>query len=554
MREALNRAGQLVDADAATSGWRLYACPECRAPVTLRAGGSKRAYFAHMPGRSGKDCILYVEGGAYGPGLTGLNDDVGDGAGAMCLGLRLSESRTPRGWGLELIVPTGGHIGLELTVDVGGRTEFVRCTSGTEKQKNIVVDPVARDYEILSVSSTASSYAANLQRTCEGLESRYATVFGEIRRPGKEVAKRVWEVSVGRTYALVWPANLAPVFPPYLDYEPLQSRPGWGGALVTFSYPVDKSVQEWLLGVTGLNIATTLPEIVPVWPPLVRRVTGGVVEAPAKSALIVSAGRLTSHGIIGVSALFALSVTEEIGQNSKSVSEPFFQLVPALDNTVELTCLDPARASLNIDIVASTKYPVQSGVELAGVERSGAIQTVGLHESAATPLLEAIRGGEISFNYLSIPKHVVGYASIGRGGLWEELLTLNGSDAPAPHDTEARLLSPVDVTALVEVLARRNDDVLLDFGAFGRVIAIGSSAPAYAPSLSKGLRERLLAYLFQTHGRIAPGLNARNAEDTEIISEFLKEPPDATGATWRSLKAVLELEVRVRKVNARTGI
>lgn len=548
MREALNRAGQLVDAGAATSGWRLYTCPECRAPVTLRAGGSKRAYFAHMPGRSGKDCNLYVEGGASGPGLTGLNEDVGDGAGAMCLGLRLSESRMPRGWGLELIVPTGGHIGLELTVDVGGRTEFVRCTSGTEKQQNIIVEPVTRDYEILSISSATSSYAANLQRTCDGLESRYATVFGEIRRPGKELAKRVWEVSVGRTFALVWPANLALVFPPYLDYEFLQSRPGWGGALVTFSYPVEKSLQEWLLGVTGLNMGTTLPEIVPVWPPLVRRVTGGVVEVPEKSALIVSAGRLTPHGTIGVNALFALAGTEEIGQNAKSVSEPFFQLVPAVDNSVELTCLDPARASLNIDIVASTKYPVQSGVELVGVERNGAIQTVGLHESAAATLLEAIRGGEISFNYLSIPKHVVGCASIGRGGLWEKRLTLSGSDAPAPHDTEARMLSSVGMAALEEVLTHQSYDVLLDFGAFGRVIALGSSAPANARSLSKGLRERLLAYLFQTHGRIAPGLNARNAEDTEIISEFLKEPPDATGATWRSLKAVLEREVRARKV------
>lgn len=554
MREALNRAGQLVDAGTAISGRRLYTCPECRASVSLRAGGSKRAYFAHMPGRSGKDCILYVEGGAYGPGLTGLNDDVGDGAGVMRLGLRLSESRTPRGWGLELIVPIGGHIGLELTVDVGGRTEFVRCTSGTEKQKNIIVEPVTRDYEILSISSASSSYAANLQRTCEGLESRYATVFGEIRRPGKEVAERVWEVCVGRTYALVWPENLAPEFPPYLDYESLQSRPGWGGALVTFSYPVERPVQEWLLEVTGLSLATTLPEIIPVWPPLVRRVTGGVVEVPAKSALIVSAGRFTPNGTIGVSALFARSETEEVGQKAKLVSEPFFQLVPALDNTVELTCLDPARASLNIDIVASTKYPAQSGVELVGVERSGVIQTVGLHESAATTLLESIRSGEISFNYLSIPKHVVGYASIGRGGIWEECLELSGSDAPAPHDTEARLLSPVDITALAEVLARQSYDVLLDFGAFGRVIAIGSGEPIHAMSISKALRERLLAYLFQTHRRIAPGLNARNAEDTEIISEFLKEPPDATGATWRSLKAVLELEIRVRKVNARTGI
>jgi hypothetical protein len=472
----------------------------------------------------------------------------------MYLGLRLSESPTPRGWGLELTVPTGGHIGLELTVDVGGRSEFVRCTSGTEKQKNIIVEPVIGHYEILSVSSVASSYADNLERTCEGLESGYATVFGEIRRPGKELARRVWEVSVGRTYALVWPASLAQAFPSHLDYEPLKSRPGWGGALVTLSYPIKKSVQEWLLWFTGLDIATTLPEIVPVWPPLVRRVTGGLVEVPAKSALIVSAGCLTADGTVGAGALFARSVSGEIGQNAKSVSEPFFHLVPERNATIELTCLDPARASLNIDIVASTKYPSQSAVELAGAASNGAIQSVGLHESAAAILLEAIRSGAISFDYLSIPQHVVGSASIGRNGFWTERLKLSGSDAPTPHDMGSKLLCPVDVAALADILANRSYDVLLDFGAFGRVISIGSGARAHIPTLSRGLRERLLAYLFQMRGRIAPSLNARKAEDTEIISEFLKEPPDAVGATWRSLKAILELEVRVRKVNARARI
>lgn len=550
MREALNRLGQYVDADTAVGGQRLYACPECRAPVSLRAGGSKRAYFAHMPGRSGKLCKLYVEGGAYGSGMIGPGNDVDANRIAMHLGLRLSEAPIHRGWGLELIVPTSGHIGLELTVDAGGRTEVVRCTSVTEKQRNIIVEPTTRDYEILKTSS----YIANLEHNCKGLDSRYATVFGEIRRPSKELAKRVWEVRVGQSYALVWPASLAPAFPSHLDYVPLKNRQGWDGALVTFAYPVKESVQEWFKAFTGLEVATTYPEIVPVWPPLVRRVTGGLIEVPAKSSLIVNAGRLTPNGMIGASALFSQSLNGERVQSAKSVNEPFFQFVPEREDAVDLICLDPARASLSIEIVASATYTAQSVVKLSAVTDQGEIQSVGLHEDVASSLLNAIRCGKFSLKCLSIPKHVIGKTAIGRNGLWEKRLELSGSNIPAPQDTGARLLSSVDVSTLVDILANPNYDVLLDFGAFGRVVSIGSTLTANIPTLSKELKDRLLAYLFQTHGRIAPCLNARNANDAEIVSEFLKEAPNAADAMWRSLKAALVLETKMRKVDARARI
>lgn len=550
MREALNRLGQYVDADTALSGQRLYTCPECRAPVSLRAGGSKRAYFAHMPGRSGKLCNLYVEGGAYGSGMTAPDNDVDANRIAMHLGLRLSEAPIHRGWGLELIVPTSGHVGLELTVDVGGRTEVVRCTTATEKQKNIIVEPITRDYEILKTSS----YIANLERRCEGLDARYATVFGEIRRPGKELAKRVCEVRVGQTYGLVWPASIVPAFPPHLDYVPLKNRQGWDGALITFAYPVKESVQKWFKRFTGLEVAITPPEIVPVWPPLVRRVTGGLIEAPAKSALIVSAGRLTANGIIGARALFSQSLNGERAQSAKSVNEPFFQFVPEREDAVDLICVDPARASLSIDIVASTPYTPQSVVKLSAVNNQGEIQSVGLHEDSASSFLNAIRFGKFSLKCLSIPNHVIGKIAIGRNGLWEERLKLSGSNILAPQDTGSRLLSSVDVSTLADILANPNYDVLLDFGAFGRAISVGSAMTAHIPTLSKGLKDRILAYFFQTHGRISPCLNARDANDTEIISEFLKEAPNAADAMWRSLKSALDIEIKIRKFDARTRI
>ncbi len=553
MREALNWAGQYVDAEVASSGLGLYVCPECRTPVSLRAGGSKRAYFAHMPGRSGKDCHLYVEGGASGSALTGLGENNNNAPMAMHLGLRLANTPTPRGWGLELVVPIDGHIGLELTLDVGGRTETVRSTSDTKKEISAIAEP-ARSYEILSISSASPAYLDNLVRTCEGLNLEYATAFGEIRRPGKELAQRVYELSIGRTYALVWPASLEPVFPAALEYVPLKSRPNWEGALITLSYPVEPSVRNWLHGFTKLEIATTLPEIVPVWPPLVRRVTGGLVEVPTKSAVIVCAGRFTPAGIIGANALFMRSLRGEKGQNAKSVSEPFFHAVLESDDSIELSCLDPARVSLNVDVVTSPKYLEQSTVGLAGVASNGEIQLVGLHESEATRLLAALRNKTVSLSYLSIPKNVVGCAAIGRDGIWEDRLKLHGSDVPTPHDSGARLLCPDDLTTLAEILFDQEYDVLLDFGAFGRIISTGNGTPVNISALSRRMRERLLAYLFQTRGKIPSSLSARKAKDMEIISEFLKEPLGAADATWRSLKSALEREFEVCSLNPWTRI
>lgn len=539
-----------MDADTAVSGHRLYTCPECQAPVSLRVGGTKRAYFAHMPGRSGKLCKLYVEGGVYGSGMTDPENDLDGNRIAMHLGLRLSEAPPHKGWGLELIVSMGGHIGLELTVDIGQRTEVIRCKSVTENQRNIIVEPLSRDYKIL----TSSSYIANLERSCEGLNSEYATVFGEIRRPGKELAKRVWEACVGRTYALVWPKSIAPQFPPHLDYVPLRDRQGWHGALVTFLYPIDESIKNWFRKFTGLEVVTTSPEIVPVWPPLVRRITGGLIEIPENSNLIVNAGCLTPNGVIGSSALFSQSLNGERVQSAKSINEPFFQFEPGREDTVDLICLDPSRASLSIEIVTPAPYTAQSVVKLSASTDQGEIQSVGLHEEVASTLLSGIRCGKFSLKCLAIPKNVIGKTSIGHNGIWEMRMKLTGSDTPAPQDTGAWLLSSVDVSTLANILANPNYDVLLDFGAFGRIISVGSTIAAHKPTISRVLKNRLLAYLFQTHGRIAPCLNARDTSDTEIISEFLKETPNTADAMWRSLKSALILETKMYKFEERARI
>lgn len=546
MREALNKStGRYIDAaDAFNAPW-LFVCPECRAPVSLRAGGSKRPYFAHMPGRSSKDCHLYVEGAGYGAGVIALDPHDGEGAWELSLCLRLSGARNPRGWGLELMVPTAGLSGVEVSVDVGGRTEVVRGTTDSDYFRSVVAEPQCSSYEIVSVAPDDTAFAILVQRTCAGLAVDRATVFGEIARPMNQLAVRAHELRIGQTYAFVWPIEASPVFPEQLEHEPLKSRSGWVATLVTLSHPLQPEVQTWLRDFTGLPLSLSLPEIVPVWPPVLRKIIGTLCEATQNSPITLFAGYLTPTGPVGTATMFARSQRADVGAGAAVISEPFFRLSPDSEPFVELTSKDPLHAQLMIDFTLQSESPAPTAVELVGTDTYGTVKVVGLHNHLVVDWLHDIRYGDAKLSYLSVPLHVNGAVYVGQNGLWEQQLELRGSATLAPHDSGARLLSSSSAEQLAAILSRRRVSVLLDFGAFGRVYSEATlTAAAAAPAkLSRDLRERLLAYLFQTQRRSLPKLNSRHASDPEIVSAFLQGAFDVEDvARWRTLKAMLQAE------------
>uniref|UniRef100_UPI000E2F2535 competence protein CoiA family protein n=1 Tax=Cupriavidus taiwanensis TaxID=164546 RepID=UPI000E2F2535 len=186
MKEARSRlTGRYVDAEDAQDGQNLYLCPECGAPVSLRAGRSKQAHFAHLPGRSGKYCELYVEGLGLGNGSTSLDSHDLRRVSELALGLRLADSGYPRRWGLELSIPTTEFTGSEITVDVGGgRTLTIDCKSaGADPVRHTVAEPQGANYQILNVVPPPTTARNRLAFTCAGLDEERATVFGEIGPP-----------------------------------------------------------------------------------------------------------------------------------------------------------------------------------------------------------------------------------------------------------------------------------------------------------------------------------------------------------------------------------
>ncbi|AXW34813.1 hypothetical protein CJO88_16725 [Ralstonia solanacearum] len=197
-----------------------------------------------------------------------------------------------------------------------------------------------------------------------------------------------------------------------------------------------------------------------------------------------------------------------------------------------------------IDFTLQSESPAPTAVELVGTDADGTVKVVGLHNHLAVDWLHDVRYGEAKLSYLSVPLYVSGAVYVGQNGQWEQQLELRGSATLAPHDSGARLLSSASAEELAAILSRRGVSVLLDFGAFGRVYSEATLTAAAAPAkLSRDLRERLLAYLFQTQRRSLPNLNSRHASDPEIVSAFLQGAFDVEDvARWRTLQAMLQAE------------
>ncbi|MBC8751422.1 MULTISPECIES: hypothetical protein [Paraburkholderia] len=448
---------------------------------------------------------------------------------------------------MELTIPTGDFSGAEITVDVGGRTQVIRCTGGNESVRNVTAEPQAAHYEVVSVLPHHTAVATNLQRNCPGLAADHATAFGEIGRPGNHVIARVRELKIGRTYVLVWPAAIAPEFPDQVERESLKPRKDWEAALVTLSHPLNPCVQSWLQKFTRLPITTSLPEIVPVWPPLTRKVTAGFIEAVPKADVTFYAGHLTPRGTQGMNAMFARSPAQTIGQNAKTVSESFFRLITEGESVIELTCLEPVRTQLTIDLALKNEVLSAGSVDLVGIDVDGAVTAVELHSQASVGWFNDIRRKKVKFSYLAIPPHVSGDLLAGSDGIWEKRLPLQATSARAQHKSGARLLGAAIAEQLAKIILNPSLDLLLDFGAFGRVISTGwlTNHVPQAVSLPAELRGRLLAHLFQTRRQLFPALNAQKISDTEIVLAFLQSTPDiASTASWRTLKAALESSSR----------
>ncbi|MBO7822131.1 competence protein CoiA family protein [Burkholderia pseudomallei] len=543
MKEARSRlTGRYVDAEDACEGQHLYLCPECGAPVSLRAGWSKQAYFAHMPGRSGKDCGLYVEALGFAHGSLAVDAHELDRVRELSLGIRLGEGAYPRGWGLELSIPTAEFSGSEITIDVGGRTLTIDCNAAAENSlRHAVAEPQSDDYRILTVIPPRPSWQIRLALKCPGLNRERATVFGEIGRSNTRITPRVSELKLGHTYVFVWPSVLSPTFPEQIERQALKARAEWSAAMVTLSSPLADESQAWLQAFTGLSLTTSSTEITPVWPPYVRKVTAGSVEAPENIDVIVHGGQYTPGGVDTVRGMFARGRTHPIGADATGVTDAFFRLAPEREPLVELTCPETTRVQLTIDFALQTLQEDEA-VELTATDAGGAEFVAVLHDELAGTLLSRIRSGELKYSHLALPPNVKGTLYTGVDGIWDARLSLHASGFRAKAGSSLKALPPAIAQELKKLICDRTCNVLLDFGAFGRAKTCDRVSRNDAVlRMSPELRNRLLAFLFQIQRRPPSTVKASKMTEADILAAFSSARPKNLGdATWRALNHAIE--------------
>lgn len=523
-----------VSATEATRG-ESYICPICRAPVTLRAGWARAPYFAHMPGTGRIDCELYFSSlhqwRDVGPDQHSLLGQPWE----MAIGLNLSKGGHPRGWSIELSVPTRGIDNGEIQIDVGGRLQIVRLAGNTASARRMTAEPQSKPYRLVSIEPENNPLSRRINRSCCGLRAQGATVFGDIARPGSQLIPRATKLHTELTYAFIWNDSIEPKFPDELDTEDLLGRPGWKGKIATISGSVSEACRAWLEDFTGISLVDSTPSFVPVWPPVALAVTARYLEVIQHTPLILFLSGALSSNEREVPPVFAKSGTEALGVSSIPGELPFFGVTNGNETSMCVVCPKIQGAFLELDFRPAPASVFAASVVLSGQTAEGELTTSLLHSEQAAGWLAQVRTGSVSSLVISFPDGCQGELSVGNHGVWTKQAQWTNA-------------SP-DVNTLVsQALGNPRRDVMIDFGALGRAISCAvesSSFETTSLALPRKTRAQLLAYLKQFQNRPRWPLRlARGQGSKSLVDDFINTVP---GRSMMPLHNALTKEIRKLK-------
>nr|WP_147310349.1 hypothetical protein [Cupriavidus taiwanensis] len=265
------------------------------------------------------------------------------------------------------------------------------------------------------------------------------------------------------------------------------------------------------------------------------------METQQNIDIIVHGGQYTPGGTNPVRGMFARGRAGTFGADAGGLADAFFRLAPELEPLVELSCPEPPRAQLTIEFTHPVSHP-EDVIELGATDVEGTELIVPLHEESAGALLSRVRNNELKFSRLALPAHVTGTLYTGRDGIWDARLALHSSSFQARAGSRLRLLPPTIGVELKKFICDRASDVLLDFGAFGRVRTRDCVVTVRAPlCLPAELRSRLLVFLFQLQRRSPSTMNASNMTDAELLVAFSKAKQlGMCDANWRVLNHAIK--------------
>jgi hypothetical protein len=512
-----------------------YVCPECTAPVILRAGHERTAYFAHANGWSNEDCARFVaaQGSQHAQETSAAAEGYSD---SLQLQIRLKKNGPTYAWGLELVVPTHRVSEGTIVIDLGGRTTEIDLAGNSLSNRTVTVLPTSVPFKVLDVRPSYSRLAS-VDRFCAALEECGATVFGPMSRPGAGAVGRPLLIQPERTYAFIWQASQLPAYPDELIVELTALRSEWAGALVTIPHQISHQTRIWIEEFTKLKVAPTGPAIVPVWPPLICSVTSQLIESTPNRPLVL----YLEHPSSDLSPpIFARSASEQRVARASPQHAPFFELTSTDAKSVELLCANTRGERLDIDFVlnvsALTNFRPEA-VRLLGADKNGKDVECLLHSKDASPWLSSVRGGAIRFDGVSLPYGARGVVMLRRDMEWLPSIELGGNvqriTRNSPTAINTRLVARIEAMLRDPVLS-----VMIDFYAFGRAFILGNVAATDVVLGDTGpLLHRIKVYFKQFPKAAPAGFCLQNTCDTDLVTAFLKSNPTSQSlAHYRQIR------------------
>lgn len=518
MQDALERISRkLVNAKNAGRIYN-YVCPECSAPVILRAGPERPAYFAHASGLSDEDCARY----AAGFGSSAAHEHIGaphDYVNTLQLRLRIKRVGAEYGWALDIAVPTFRVNSGSIVIDVGGRTSEINLEGNVSLYRTISAVPGELPYRIIEVKPLFSRLAS-LDKTCAALNCHFATVFGPIDRPVSAEVGRSSTLRAECTYAFIWGATCSPVFPDELFIEALASREKWRGALVTIPHQMSKNCSTWLEQFTLLKLAKAAPAIVPLWPPLLRATSAQRIETLPKTPFSFFVEHTT-----GTSAppVFARSPRDERVAQAESHHAPIYELAPEGDNTVQLACTKGPRLDVDFQLDLNYWKSIRPGViKLTALdENEGLVESV-LHSSEASDWFSKIRSREISFKSMNLPTGAKGQVKVKKDSEWGVELELY-VDGTSSISSDSLITTQAELAnRLIKIILEPTLSVMIDFSALGRAIICGEPNfnKSEGPGIPDSILKRIRQYFIQFPEVRSVESRRERISDVQLLHEF----------------------------------
>ncbi|WP_027210226.1 hypothetical protein [Burkholderia sp. WSM2232] len=313
--------------------------------------------------------------------------------------------------------------------------------------------------------------------------------------------------------------------PEEFDPEFLQPNEEWLAAVLYMPQFPNSFIEHWVTQQTALPISVPKYQIDLIWPASARSITGGYAMATAGHSILCFVRRPPAADATGSPALYVDYGGERRAAGVSNLDEPFFQVSSDWKGALQLTYKEDRSAKL----IVEGRRPAAlcpTSVVFNGVFSDGQNTKVDMLDEKASVWFQDIRDSTLVLNAIEIPNGVRGRVLVREASEWKEVLHFPPGKRFVSRDSKSGLPRCSSIEKLSSILREKSQEVWIDFGPFGRVwLPRDGQKRGQQPKLSKGLRHRLHAYIFQMKHDTSTNELRLPVSDEELVQAVSRHSP-----------------------------